>query len=49
MSADEELRDLLPEEAEELKAFLEKRRWFEGKLKVILMTNLPLRLVHHLN
>ncbi|WWC94351.1 hypothetical protein V866_001193 [Kwoniella sp. B9012] len=31
--ADDELRDLLPEEAQELRDFLEKRRWFEAKLK----------------
>lgn len=31
---DEELRDLTQEDAEELKRFQEKRRWFERKLKV---------------
>nr|ACZ80634.1 conserved hypothetical protein [Cryptococcus depauperatus] len=30
----DELRDLSSEDAQELQAFLEKRRWFEGKLKV---------------
>ncbi|WVQ82104.1 hypothetical protein IAT38_004232 [Cryptococcus sp. DSM 104549] len=30
---DDELRDLSPEDAQELQAFVEKRRWFEGKLK----------------
>ena len=31
---DDELHDLSPEDADELRAFLEKRRWFESKLKV---------------
>lgn len=31
---DDELQDLSPQDAEEIRAFLEKRRWFEGKLKV---------------
>ena len=32
--AENELRDLSSEDAEELIAFLEKRRWFESRLKV---------------
>ncbi|WVW84085.1 hypothetical protein I302_106114 [Kwoniella bestiolae CBS 10118] len=32
-TAEDELRDLLPEDAQELRDFLEKRRWFEAKLK----------------
>lgn len=31
---EDELRDLSPDDAEELRAFLDKRRWFEGKLAV---------------
>lgn len=30
----DDLHDLSPQDAQELNAFLEKRRWFEGKLKV---------------
>ncbi|WVQ73988.1 hypothetical protein IAR50_003569 [Cryptococcus sp. DSM 104548] len=35
MSEAEELRDLPPEDAQELTAFVEKRKWFESKLKEI--------------
>jgi hypothetical protein len=31
---DDELQDLSIEDAEELRAFVDKRRWFEGKLEV---------------
>lgn len=31
---DDELRDLSVEDADELRAFLDKRRWFESKLTV---------------
>lgn len=31
---DDEKRDLTDEDARELQLFQEKRRWFEGKLKV---------------
>ncbi|WWC70145.1 uncharacterized protein I206_104092 [Kwoniella pini CBS 10737] len=34
-STHDDLRDLAPEEAQELRDFLEKRRWFEGKLKLL--------------
>ena len=30
----DELHDLSPEDAQELRAFLDKRKWFEAKLKV---------------
>jgi hypothetical protein len=30
----DDLQDLSPEDAQELRAFLHKRRWFEGKLEV---------------
>lgn len=33
---EEELRDLSSEDAQELRNFQEKRRWFEAKLKVCL-------------
>ena len=33
-SGEDELRDLSVADAEELRAFLDKRRWFEAKLKV---------------
>ncbi|OCF41891.1 hypothetical protein I317_04301 [Kwoniella heveanensis CBS 569] len=32
---EDELRDLNDEDAQELRNFLEKRRWFEGKLKIL--------------
>jgi hypothetical protein len=32
--SDEELRDLSVEDADELRAFLDKRRWFESRLTV---------------
>lgn len=31
---DDELRDLTKEDALELRAFVEKQKWFEGKLQV---------------
>ena len=31
---DDDLRELSSQDAEELRAFQEKRRWFEGKLQV---------------
>lgn len=34
VSTEDELHELSPGDAEELRAFLEKRRWFEAKLKV---------------
>lgn len=33
-ASEEELRDLSLQDAEELRAFQEKRRWFENKLQV---------------
>lgn len=30
----DDLQDLSPADAQELRAFLDKRRWFEGKLTV---------------
>ncbi|RXK39305.1 hypothetical protein M231_03384 [Tremella mesenterica] len=39
LNIDNDLKDLTSEDAEELKAFSEKRRWFESKLKVL--TSLP--------
>lgn len=32
--SEDEIRDLSPQDAEELRAFLVKRRWFEEKLQV---------------
>ncbi|WWC62133.1 uncharacterized protein I303_104724 [Kwoniella dejecticola CBS 10117] len=34
-SGHDDLKDLAPEEAQELRAFVEKRRWFESKLKLL--------------
>lgn len=31
---EDELQELSPDDAREIRAFLEKRRWFEGKLQV---------------
>jgi hypothetical protein len=33
-TAEDELQDLSQADAQELRAFLEKRKWFEEKLKV---------------